>query len=175
MGSQAVRLLLLFSPSAASSCRGTPDPTLRLQVRPAGWLRRARVTDGPRPGRISRSRAGLPSLLAEDAWSGAAGPGRAGPDPARPGRTQGFDCRHGGADAGPPHRGGVGHSPPCSHPSGSLRCYVCVCCNRCCADLGPSRGLGVDASALLRRRCAAHGSLMAPHGSSHAGLRPSLL
>jgi hypothetical protein len=85
-------------------------------------LGRARVPAGPGPDRFSRSQAGLTGLLnplAEDACSG---PSRAGP---RSGVR--LQLRLWGADAGPPHRvGGSGRSLLCSHPSGSLRCCVCL-------------------------------------------------
>jgi hypothetical protein len=106
--------------------------------------------------------------------------GRAGPGPARPGQARmhsgvRLQARE-GADAGPPHCGG-GRAQPALFPPHGVAALLCVsvCGNRRCVDLAPSRGLGVDALALLRRRCAAHGSLMAQRGSSHAGLRPPLL
>jgi hypothetical protein len=103
MGLQAVRLLLFkyFSPSAASPCSGTPDPTLGLPVWPAGRLWRARVPDGPRPGPDQQESGRLPSKSSGQGLGSLAGSGRAGPDsgPVGPGRAQGFNCSQGGADA----------------------------------------------------------------------------
>jgi hypothetical protein len=60
MGSQAVLGLLFFSPSAATICRGTPDPTLGFPGRPAG---RPGTQPGPDPGPVLRGgRAGLPPI-----------------------------------------------------------------------------------------------------------------
>jgi hypothetical protein len=162
MGLQAVRLHLFFSPIAASSCRGTPDPTLRLPVRPGSSGPGSCLGPGP-----DRS-AGVGPVL-RVFWlrtlgagrQGRTGPGRACPNPAGPGHAQGFDCRQEGADAGPPHRGGrPGAAQSVSTPWG--RCVaMCVCdpvvrwASRCGADPGSSRGLGVDAFAPLCRRCAA--------------------
>jgi hypothetical protein len=113
MESQAVCLLLSFSPSAASSCSGTPLATDSTR-RPA--------SAGPGPG--------SGPVQPESGWSSESfGRGRlerGRPDPAGPRRAQSFDCRQGCVDAGPPRRGGAGRSPLCSHPSGLLRCGVSV-------------------------------------------------
>jgi hypothetical protein len=138
-----VRHLLFFSPTAASFCRG-PHPQA------AGSARRpAPAVPGPGRARALTGSAGVgPEFrVFRPRTLGAGRPGRAGPaEPGRAGpeRAQGFECRQEGADAGAPHRGRVGRGsgPLCSHPPGSLRCFVC----RCGADPGSSRGLGADAA-----------------------------
>jgi len=86
MGSQAVLGLLFFSPSAATLCRGTPDPTLLL----SGSARRpARAPAGPQPGPVQ-----LGDVPGSSASGGA---GRVGPGPgsgrARPGLRPGPAAR----------------------------------------------------------------------------------
>jgi hypothetical protein len=80
--SQAVLGRLFFSPSAATLCRGTPDPTLWL----SGSARRpARAPAGPQPGPVQ-----LGDVPGSSALGGA---GRVGPGPgpgrARPGPRSG--------------------------------------------------------------------------------------
>ncbi len=175
-GLQAVRLLLFLSPSAASSCSGTPDPPSGCRFSPPAGSGGPGSRMGPGPDRISRSRPGLPSRLAEDACSGGVrqGPAGQGRTRARPGpdELRGSSAgTEGGADAGPPHLGGVALFPP----SGSQRCYVCVS-----KVIGAARiWLRRVGSASTPPRCIVVDvrltGLMAPRGSGRAGLRPSLL
>jgi hypothetical protein len=164
MGLQAVLVLLFFSPSAPPNLRGLPvedllTPPSRCRFGPPASPGGPSSQLGPGPDRFSRSRAGLPSLLAEDAWSGPdrrrAGPG---PDP-----DSGSSAGRGGRVLGLPTAGGPGEARSVPTPRG--RCVVvCVCGCGCGADPAPSRGLDVDSVAPhRRRRSAAHGG---PHGAA---------
>jgi hypothetical protein len=168
--SQAVLGRLFFSPSAATLCRGTPDPTLWL----SGSARRpARAPAGPQPG---------PVLLGDVPGSSAlGGAGRVGPGPGS-GRAgarsrlalRGFRRLAGGAAAGLPEFGTPGSARTVLTRLGhsvavSAWCW-CVCCLDDLAQFDRSRpGGGVlclDAVARLA------GSLVAPRGFGCAGLRP---
>jgi hypothetical protein len=177
MGSQAVLGLLFFSPSAATICRGTPDPTLGFPGRPAG---RPGTQPGPDPGPVLRG--DVPGFLRSMfAWTGRAGtrpgtgarapaPGRAGPGAGS--HDGGFDDRPGWRLRGFPSSGR--RAPPALFSPAwvilllRLPCLVCLCL------VVPARALGADRG---RARCLdafarLSGSLAAPRGYSCAGLRP---
>ena len=167
VGSQAVLGLLFFSPSAATLCRGTPDPTLGFPGRPAG---RPGTQPGPDPGPVLLG--DVPGFCRSMiAWSFRPGPGWAGPGAGS--HVGGFDDRLGGEAAGLPELRDAGLRPHCSHPPGSFCCCVCLAWCVCCLVV-PARALGADRG---RARCLdafarLSGSLVAPRGFGCAGLRP---
>jgi hypothetical protein len=177
--SQAVLGRLFFSPSAATLCRGTPDPPLVFPGRPAG---RPRPQPGPAPGPVLLG--DVPGFF-RSFGTGRCGPGRARPG-LRPGRgpglprprsrlaLRGFRRLAGGAAAGLSEFGTPGSARTILTRSGhsvavSAWCW-CVCCLDDLARASRSRpGGGVlclDAVARLA------GSLVAPRGFGCAGLRP---
>ena len=169
MGSQAVLGLLFFSPSAATLCRGTPDPTLGFPGRPAG---RPGTQPGPDPGPVLRGgRAGLPPIhvrLDGPGWDSARhrAPGRAGPGP-EPARTTGVSTTGRGGGCGASRLRDAGLRPHCSHPPGSFCCCVCLAwCVCCCSCAGPRSRPGEGA---LPRRLRA--ALWEPCGATRLWLR----
>ena len=179
MGSQAVLGLLFFSPSAATLCRGTPDPTLGFPGRPAG---RPGTQPGPDPGPVLRGgRAGLPPIHVRLDGPGRDSARHRAPGPALgPGRARsrlarrGFRRQAGVAAAGLPVFGmpgsartvltRLGHSVAASALLGV-------------SAVVPARALGADRG---RARCLdafarLSGSLVAPRGFGRVGLRPPFL
>jgi hypothetical protein len=142
--SQAVLGRLFFSHSAATLCRGTPDPTLRL----SGSARRPALTPagpstGPGP---AGGRAGLLPILRH--WEVRAGSGQAlaqaGPGARSLLALRGFRRLVGGAAAGLPEFGTQGSARTVLTRSGhsvavSAKCW-CVCCLDDLGPLGAYRG-----------------------------------
>ncbi len=170
--SQAVLGLPFFSPSAATLCRGTPDPTLGFPGRP----RPARAPAGPGPGPAG-GRAGLLPIRGRLEVLGR--PGR-GPDRAWAGARsrlapQGFRRPAGGAAAGPSNFGRPGSAHTVLTRSGHLvvvssPVLLCLLARRLRArtrELGQGEERYLDAVARLS------GSLVAPRGFGRSGLQPT--
>ena len=163
VGSQAVLGLLFFSPSAATLCRGTPDPTLGFPGRPAG---RPGTQPGPDPGPVLLG--DVPGFCRSMiAWSFGQGPGWAGPGAGS--HVGGFDDRLGGGGCGASRTSGRRAPPALFSPARVillLRLPCLVCLLPCCSCAGPRSRPGEGA---LPRRLRA--ALWEPCGATRLWLR----
>jgi hypothetical protein len=138
--SQAVLGRLFFSPSAATLCRGTPDPTL---TRLSGSARRPALTPaGPGTGPPAGPDSSRARYRARSCWgtcrassdpSALGGAGRIGPGPGsgraggpEPASTSGVSTTGRGGGCGASRVRDAGLRPHCSHPLWSLCCRVCL-------------------------------------------------